>query len=300
MAYGLGPRPMSYGPMAYGMLLLCYAICYGCHGHGIVLCSAMLCHAGLGHALCVSAFLFCSLLLCCYAAMLCGYAALLCYALPCPAVRCYALPCYVLPFLPAKLLCCCYAMPCFALLCFAALLCCCLSITIHYSLFTSYYLLFTTLMPYAVCMHFCAMHTMPCHAMSGFAAMLSILYAMPCHATMSLWLHALWVLLCHATPWRGIALVVFNQGSGGPSAQANCIIILYLIINLAYDTRHKWHMAMSGPMAMGWGYMTAHGAHGVQCTVYGSWPKCMASLCCWWQGQWHPAQKVYWYSGIVA
>ena len=187
MAYGLGPRPMSYGPMAYGMLLLCYAICYGCHGHGIVLCSAMLCHAGLGHALCVSAFLFCSLLLCCYAAMLCGYAALLCYALPCPAVRCYALPCYVLPFLPAKLLCCCYAMPCFALLCFAALLCCCLSITIHYSLFTihyslvtlvtSYYLLFTTLMPYAVLCH--AYHALPCHVRFCCNALYTLCHAMP-------------------------------------------------------------------------------------------------------------------------
>lgn len=240
-----------------------------------------------------------SFVLCCYAVMLPCYVAMLpCYAMPCPALLCAAMPCPAMCCHFFLLSCYAAAMQCHALLCYALLLC---FAAVSVSLFTIHYSLVTICYSPRWCHTlFCAMHTMPCHAMSGFAAMLSILYAMPCHATMSLWLHALWVLLCHATPWHGIALVVFNQGSGGPSAQANCIITLYLIIILAYDTWHKWHMAMSGPMAMGWGYMTAHGAHGVQCTVYGSWPKCMASLCCWWQGQWHPAQKVYWYSGIVA
>ena len=157
----------------------------------------------LGHALCVSAFLFCSLLLCCYAAMLCGYAALLCYALPCPAVRCYALPCYVLPFLPAKLLCCCYAMPCFALLCFAALLCCCLSITIHYSLFTSYtsyYLLFTTLMPYAVLCH--AYHALPCHVRFCCNALYTLCHAMPCHYVAMTPCSVSSALPCHTMTWH--------------------------------------------------------------------------------------------------
>ena len=114
----------------------------------------------------------------------CYVAMLPCYAMPCPALLCAAMPCPAMCCHFFLLSCYAAAMQCHALLCYALLLCfAAVSVslfTIHYSLVTlvtSYYLLFTTLMPYAVLCH--AYHALPCHVRFCCNALYTLCHAMP-------------------------------------------------------------------------------------------------------------------------